>query len=108
MPTAMNVLPVHCVPNQSRAARDSAAPSASGWSGTRFGKRRTPALERGVRERRLVGRGLGGGQMRTGARHQLAERHVGIAVVEGAPVEKALRQRRVAGGERVFMTSRPS
>ena len=44
MPIAIRLLPAQRSRQKSRASRDSAAPSASGRSGTRLGKRRTPAL----------------------------------------------------------------
>jgi len=44
-PIAMKLSPCHAFCHQSRAWRDSAAPGASGRSGTRFGKRRTPAFD---------------------------------------------------------------
>ena len=44
MPIAMTLRPVQVLRQKSRAARSMAAPSLSGNSGTRLGKRRTPAL----------------------------------------------------------------
>ncbi len=100
MPIAIRLLPAQRSRQKRLASRDSAALAGIGLVRHQIGETPNARLVRGIRERARH-RPLPRPPVRCGQARFMrpAMSSVGVAIGEGAPVEEALRQRRVAGAQ---------